>query len=147
MSLEAQQVVTTSGGESVGPGGVASLTIGQVAYTAISSPAGEVSLGVQQAYLDMEVSIEDPTGKVKVRVYPNPLNTTAYIELWSEEIVNVDYTWSLYDLHAKMLKTGSFSDKIATVPFESLPSGVYFINVTSPTNFSTTIKLVKSDSL
>jgi hypothetical protein len=46
--INAQETITTSGGNASGSGGSVSFTVGQVAYTTNTSSAGTVSQGVQQ---------------------------------------------------------------------------------------------------
>jgi hypothetical protein len=50
INIQAQETVSTSGGNASGSGGSASYTIGQVAYTSNTSSAGTVSQGIQQPY-------------------------------------------------------------------------------------------------
>lgn len=45
--LQAQQVVTTSGGNASGSGGSVSYTIGQIVYTTNTNSNGSVAKGVQ----------------------------------------------------------------------------------------------------
>ena len=61
--LQAQQVVTTSGGNASGSGGSVSYTVGQIVYTTNTDSNGSVAQGVQQPY---EISVVTALKKQRI---------------------------------------------------------------------------------
>ena len=74
-SLQAQETVTTAGGEASGSGGTASYTVGQVFYTTQTGTNGNtVAQGVQQPFeISVVTGIPEAKGiNLSVSAYPNP---------------------------------------------------------------------------
>lgn len=81
MSVQAQNTITTTGGNSTGFGGSVTYTIGQIAYTTQTSSAGTITQGVQQPFeIFVVTSLESARDiSLQLQVFPNP--ATDYLKL------------------------------------------------------------------
>ena len=94
---QAQQSANAAGGDATGSGGSVAYSIGQVVYTANTSPSGTVSQGVQQAYEIFLIGINETELNSSLSVFPNPIldNLTLQISDYNNEKLS----FHLYDLH------------------------------------------------
>jgi hypothetical protein len=77
-----------------------------------------------------------------VRIYPNPLNATAVIEInSSKNIENLEF--SVYNLFGTLLKSAEYQNTTSIIfDKEDFKPGIYLIHITSGTKFSTWSKIV-----
>jgi hypothetical protein len=100
----AQQGVSTAGGEATGAGGTVSYTIGQVTYSNFSGNEGSINQGVQQPY---EIN-SMPAGEDKyeinpeLSIYPNP--ATDYLLLKVKDYMLGNLSYQLYDMNGRLLE-------------------------------------------
>ena len=139
--LNAQETVTTTGGEATGTGGTTSYSIGQVVYTTQEGANGSVSQGVQQPYeISTTVGIDETSIKLEMSVFPNP--TTDFLILKTEEIDGL--TYQLIDMQGKLIETNKVSINSTTIEMDKLASATYFLIVTKNNNPVKTFKIIKN---
>ncbi len=146
-TMYAQQSINASGGEADGIGGLMSYSIGQVAYTSISGAAGDISQGVQQAYLEIMVSSEDPGHKIDIRLFPNPSASYTSIDLGDHLSVSdlSAFSYRLYDLYGNHLWAQSIQTSISKVPTAHLASGMYILKVFHLNHPIKTFRFIKTE--
>ena len=80
LSLNAQETITTTGLNTIGPGGTISYSIGQVNVARNTGAGGSVFEGVQQPYIiEPTVGVGNTNINLKLASYPN--STTDHIVL------------------------------------------------------------------
>jgi hypothetical protein len=128
--LQAQQTVTTAGGNASGTGGSATYTIGQMAYiTNSSNGVGSEWQGVQQAY---EISVTTEINNTKsislqYSAFPNP--TTNIVRLKTEEINTDKLSYQLYDTNGKLIEDKILNNKETNVDMGQLEPATYILKV------------------
>ena len=138
--LQAQETVTTTGGEATGTGGIASYTVGQVVYTTATGTNGSVAQGVQQPYeISTEVGINETTINLELSVYPNP--TANYLTLKVEKTEGL--TFQLYDLQGKVITNKKVNSATTTVAMKNIQTATYFLNVVKNNQIIKTFKVIK----
>ncbi len=127
--LNAQQAITTSGGDVMGNGGSVAYSVGQVVYTVDSGSAGSLNKGVQQTYEIFPVNIEkrEKQTNISVDVYPNPSGT--YITVEIQEFNNQHLTFRLLDMQGKLIKTKPAKGRHTKINSSDLPPATYFLTI------------------
>lgn len=141
--LLAQERALSSGNSLYGAGGSVSYSIGQIDYISAGGSGGMVTQGVQQPYEIFSISVEDEQGvDLSAVIYPNP--TTEYITLSisNNNLGNVSY--SLLDMHGKIISQELVTDKIANIQLGTLSTGIYLLNVYNNNIEVKTFKIIKN---
>ena len=137
----AQETVTTTGGEASGTGGTASYSVGQVVYTTATGTNGSVAQGVQQPYeISTTVGIKETSINLELSVYPNP--TTDYLTLKVADFETLNF--QLIDLQGKIIENKKVTARNTTIKMEALPKAVYFLNITKGNQLIKTFKVIKN---
>jgi hypothetical protein len=140
----AQQAISTAGGEGIGTGGTVSYTVGQVVYTTNNGDEGTVFQGVQQPY---EISVI-PTGEDKIginpelSVYPNPAKD--YLLLKVKDYTPGNLSYQLFDMNGKLLENKKLEGYETIIQMDNLARSVYFLKVTDNDAEVKTFKIVKN---
>jgi len=143
-SLQAQETVTTAGGEASGSGGTASYTVGQVFYTTQTGTNGNtVAQGVQQPYeISVVTGIEEAKDiNLSVSVYPNPATDYLSIKVENYETVNLQYM--IFDINGKLLQTVKATGQETKIEINNLVVGNYFVKVLDNKKVIKTFKVIK----
>lgn len=142
--LQAQTVVTSTGGNVSGIGGSISYTIGQLTYTTNTGVNGSVAQGVQQSY---EISL--PTGNEEAKdfslvflVYPNP--SSDFLTLKVGNYDNEDLSYLLYDITGNLLENKKVITDQTQVPMGNLLPGTYFLKIIDSLKEIKTFKIIKN---
>jgi len=129
LSLNAQETVTTAGGEATGGGGSSSYTVGQTFFTTISGSNGSVAQGVQQPYEISVVTGIDGTESIKlnIKAFPNP--TTNFLVLSVEVDEFKEFTYQVFDISGKMLLKSIITENETIINLGSYPASTYLLRV------------------
>ena len=144
--INAQETVTTTGGEASGMGGSSSYTVGQVVYTTNTGINGSVAQGVQQPYeIYVTTGVNQTAINLEMIVYPNP--TTNYINLKvdaSTSLNNQNLSYQLFDMQGKVIENKKVTADNTIIKMEALPKATYFLKVTDNTKTVKTFKVIKN---
>ena len=142
--LQAQQVVTTSGGNASGSGGSASYSVGQVVYTTNGNSNGRVAQGVQQPYeIFIVTGIEEAKGiSLEIMVYPNPATDFIKLKIENYDVQNLRY--QLYDINARLLQDNKIVGNETDIVMSNYVSATYFLKVTDNNKGVKTFKIIKN---
>ena len=127
--LQAQETVTTTGGNGMSSLGSVSYTIGQVFYTTQICSNGSVAQGVQQPYeISVSSGIDEAKGiTLQCLIYPNPTNDI--ITLKVENIEFSALSFQLYDINGKLVENRKLESNETKIVFSNLVSATYFLKV------------------
>ena len=142
--LQAQQVVTTSGGNASGSGGSVSYSVGQVVYTKNSGTNGSSAQGVQQPYeISVITGIEEAKDiSLEIVVYPNPATVFIKLNIKNYEIENLKY--QLYDISGSLLQDNRIDSNEITISMQNLRPSTYFVKVIQGKKDIKTFKIIKN---
>ena len=127
-TLEAQQVVATSGTEHVQPGGSIAYTIGEpVINTAVSADA-VLTQGFEQpwAYIITDVGSIPPP---HILLYPNPTRHELHIDLGDAA---KDHAYEMIDAKGAKVLEGRLNDRLTTLDMQRFSSGSYVFRLFTP---------------
>lgn len=144
-ALQAQQVVTTSGGNATGGGGSVSYSIGQIVYTKNSEPgSGSVAQGVQQPYeISVVTGLEETLGiSLEIKVYPNPSTDFLKLIIMNFEPENLSY--QLYNINGNLIQSNKVESSETTISTQDLLSATYFLKIIKGNRVVKTFKIIKN---
>ncbi|MBK8806812.1 MAG: T9SS type A sorting domain-containing protein [Bacteroidales bacterium] len=143
LAVNAQQTISTTGGDAKGSGGSVSYTIGQTAYTAASSQNGSVSQGVQQAYaITVENALERTEGiKLEISAYPNPTSDYLVLRIENYDIDGLSFT--LTDVKGSLLQREVVETKETTIDMSGLTIQTYFLKVYGSEGIVKSFQIIK----
>lgn len=142
MTVSAQQSVNSSGGSFTGTGGSASISVGQIAYTALKSDSATITQGVQQVWVFQPQSVQKlKASSVQTVVYPNPVLDGLTLEITSGN--PNDCKWIFSDLQGKIISNGEFENSRAYISAESFSSGTYILSISEKNQIIQSQKIIK----
>lgn len=142
--LQAQQAVTTAGGNAAGTGGTASYSIGQVVYTTNNDMTGSLAQGVQQPYeISIATGIEE-AGSISLEfvIYPNPAAGFVILKTGNYEVMNLRYL--LFNSNGNLLENKKIEGQETTISMEMLLPATYILKITDNKTVIKTFKIVKN---
>jgi len=141
--LQAQQVVTTSGGNASGSGTV-SYSIGQIVYTKNTGTNGSSVQGVQQPYeISVITGLEEAKDiSLEIVVYPNPATDFIRLKIENHEVQNLRY--QLYDINGNILLSNKVEGQETNISMQNLKPSVYFLKVTDNNKVIKIFKIIKN---
>lgn len=145
-AVNAQSAIVSVGGDAQSNSGSVSFTVGQIAVETTTSSAGSISVaeGVQQAYEIQTVGVNNyPQIVLNAKVYPNPTENLAQLELNGFEIPEGGLKAFLYDGNGKLLQTVTITDDITSFQIGQYATGNYLLEVKSGNSSLKTFKIVR----
>lgn len=141
--LQAQQTITTAGGDGSGSGGSVSYTVGQTVYTTASGTNGSVAEGVQQPFeISVVTAIESAKSiSLEFVVYPNPATDYVVLKIGDYEVANLNY--QLYDLGGKLLEKNKIQGSETNISMQSLMPSTYFLRILDKDKVIKIFKIIK----
>ena len=142
LETNAQQDVSTSGGNASGSNGNLSYTIGQVAYTTSIGSNGSVAQGLQQAFeIQTVLGIDNFNINLQLAVYPNPTTNWLQLEVKNTDFLNLSY--QLFDLNGRVIYNQKITSKTSSIQMEELPQAIFLLKVFDGNNEIKTFKILK----
>ena len=135
----AQQVVTTSGGDMTNNAVQANWTIGETITETATTNKSALTSGLNQPTLKIETSVANIKSKINVSVFPNP----------TSQFVNIKYDGQLpikakvLSLEGTVLSVSEIKDQGFKLDFSNKANGIYIIEVTDKSGKSNTYRIVK----
>ena len=144
MVVQAQETVTSTGGNVAGSGGSVSYTVGQVLINTISGTNGTVAQGVQQPYEISVVTALENVRKITIEclIYPNP--TGGSVKLVFESFDYENLRFRLYDINGVLLQDKKVESRETEISMENLSSSVYLLKVIINNKEVKVFKIVKN---
>lgn len=144
INIQAQEAVSTSGGDAAGSGGTSSFSVGQVTYTTNTGTDGSMAQGVQQPY---EISIVTEIEEAKeislsFSVYPNP--TTNYLKINIGNYNPENLIYQMFDVNGKLIETNKISNNETRVEMNNSSRGIYFLKIINNNKELKTFQIVKN---
>jgi hypothetical protein len=140
--LSAQYNFTSGFGELKGPGGYASQSIGQIAYTTISSDSGTVKQGVIQPYqISVLSGAEREEIQLSFNVFPNPVQGELTLQIENLQTESLQYR--LFDINGRLLQNSIIRDASSLISTADLIPATYFLQVLDKDKLLKIFKVVK----
>lgn len=141
--IKAQEVISTGGGIYVTTGGSISYTIGETVTETFSGSSHVLTQGFQQSIISVTEIKEYEGLGFEIVAYPNP--TRNYVILFIGKEDKTGLYFQLYDINGKLIIQNLIVDSETKVPFDGLPAGEYFLQVTVENKEVKSFKIVKSE--
>lgn len=141
--VQAQEVISTAGGDASSSSGSVSYSIGQLVYSSSYGNSGSVAEGVQQPFEISVVSGVETVGiDLTLSVYPNP--TTDYLLLKVEGDKLSGLSYQLFDMNGKLLAEKSIADSETHVEVSGLVPATYLLRIAKNGVEVKTFKIIKN---
>jgi hypothetical protein len=137
--INAQEVITTSGGSLKNNNTVANWTIGETIIETISDINATVTSGFNQPGLKITTLAESIKSNVELSIFPNP----------TSQFVNIKYGGQLpikariLTIDGKVLSILEIKEQPSQLDFSDKKSGVYIIEITDKSGISNKYRIVK----
>jgi len=144
--LQAQETISSTGGEAAGSGGSASYTVGQIVYTSHTGTNGNsIAQGVQQPY---EISVvtgihQAESISISIFAYPNPASNFLTLSIKDYELSNLKF--ELFDVNGKLLKSKNITEDKTKIAINDLPAAVYFLKIADKEKEIKNFKIFKNN--
>lgn len=141
LGASAQHGTMATGGDAANASGSVSYSIGQIAYSSLSSAQGTVNEGVQQPYEWLVMSAPDEEADLSATLLPNPTNAGVTIQLDAPLTEPLNYT--LLDAAGRTVRSAQVTSAQFVVPMEDLRSATYTIVLATKQNAVATFRVIK----
>jgi len=145
--LQAQEAITSTGGNASGSGGTVSYTAGQIIYSTIAGANGSVAQGVQQPYEISVVSGIEDTENINLilSAYPNPTSDFLTLKIDASFTYSIQSaSYQLYDIGGKFIETKKIEDFETTISMKHLIPTIYFLKIIHGRKVVKTFKIIKN---
>lgn len=129
---QAQESANASGGDATGSGGTVAYSVGQVVYTTNTGSTGSLAQGVQQAYVILNLGINETAMNMTLTAFPNP--TAENLTLQISDYNNEKLAYQLFDMQGKLVSNGQIVAQQTFINMSSLPTATYFVYVVNQEN-------------
>jgi len=142
-TTQAQNAITTAGGDATGVGGSVAWSLGQVVYTKYTAGNGSVAEGVQQPR-EISVTAGTQTGgfNFSLLVFPNPTND--FVTLQLKYYNNENLAWQLFDFTGRLVGTNKITGNNTKIAMKQLAASVYLLKIILEKETVQTFKLIKN---
>jgi hypothetical protein len=142
---DAQQAISSAGGEITATGGTASFTVGQIDYISFTGNSGSVLQGVQQPFEIMVVTGIVPHNEITLEymVYPNPAGDFLTLRIQRDRIENLNYL--LLEMNGKIIEAQDIEKIETSISLQGYQPATYILKVFDGTKEIKTLKIVKSN--
>jgi Secretion system C-terminal sorting domain len=140
-TLNAQQVLLTSGGKATASTGSATYSVGQIAYKSFTNTTGSITQGILQPTM-VVTALDDLLYKeISCKAFPNPTTSTINLKIENRTLENVSI--QLYDLSGKMLYNQKINQTETSISTESLNPSTYLLRIRDGNQEIKTFKIIK----
>lgn len=102
-------------------------------------PFSSEKIGTFTVTLSTVLSVEESSLETMTKIYPNP--TTGIFQLQNDTNSLIDVR--IYNAVGQVVYSGEKVERITSISLESLPSGIYFMKLETPSGIVSTKKIVK----
>lgn len=148
-------VTIPSGGDAYSNAGSVAYSIGQVFYLSHSDLENSVNEGIQHAITNAseeaspvvekidpaEETKNNPAPDISVIAYPNPMTEFLIVEITNFKAEG--YSYQLFDLHGRLLKTDVLENRSTKISPNNLESAMYILKVFKQNQNIETFKIIK----
>lgn len=147
LSIKAQNNIVSSGGESTGPGGSVSYSVGQIFYTTNPGPIGSVAQGVQQPYEISVITTIEEAREINLvcTAYPNPAYDLLTLKVDASTTLEIQsLVYHLFDMNGNLLEGKKITGNETNISIGNLASATYFLKVVHGNKEVITFKIIKN---
>lgn len=140
-SLQAQEVVSTSGGHGETASGSLSWTVGETLIETITDGTKTLTQGFHQGKLTVTAIKELKVSGIELSVYPNPTNSFISVEQKTAE--QRDLLLSLFDLKGRLILQKKMAGSREAIKMQNYKPATYILKVTEGNKEIQTYRIVK----
>jgi hypothetical protein len=143
LTLNAQEIVTSSGLNASGAGGTISYSVGQVSVAQNTGTEGSVLEGVQQPYIiDPTAGLNISNIDLKLATYPNP--TSDQIILTAQDLDLENLSYQLFSSEGKVLISKVSIERTNNINLQLYPANTYLLNIYKDLTIIKSFRIIKN---
>ena len=145
VTAEAQNSISSTGGNGTGEGGTISYSAGQVVYCKYTGTNGSASQGVQQPFEISVITGLDDARLISLEftVYPNPVSDNLKLKIENYEIGNLRY--QLFDINGNILQNNKVEGNETNISTQNLLPATYILKIVKGNQEIKTFKIIKNN--
>lgn len=142
-TVHAQETVAAAGGNFSGSKGSVSYTIGQVAFTTVSSTNNSIIQGIQQPFEIFVVTAIENTSDITLKwiVYPNPTRNSVKLSIGAGDFDKMHYR--LFDINGSIILDNKIESEETEIIMSNLIPSIYLLRVIRNEKELKTFKIIK----
>jgi hypothetical protein len=127
VSVQAQEIVTTSGGYGISAGSKVTWTIGEPVTETATGTSSILTQGFNQGTLIITIIKKSDSPGLNLKVYPNPASDHIKIVVEGTDYENLKFV--LMDLNGKIIISNQFYSIEADIPVGNLVPSTYLLKI------------------
>ncbi len=148
ITLQAQQVVSTSGNHAENGSAQMSWTVGEIVTATVSSGDNILTQGFHQSRLTVTAIEEVEVPDFEISAFPNPATECIHLTLISllqspERGMWKDFYFQLYDLNGRLLMYEHIEGPETVIRMDSYIPSTYFLKIIKNNKEVRTFKIIK----
>lgn len=139
-NAQAQETLSTAGGDISGSNGSMSYALGQLVFTKNTGSNGSVNQGIQYNY-QIEATVLSAEPDVSISLFPNPVDHFLNLEL--DHLKRDDLSYRLIDLQGKIIANEKVLKRKTQIPVGKLQEAVYILHIMNQNKKVQSFKIIK----
>jgi hypothetical protein len=140
--INAQESVSSSGGNSSGSSGNVSYSVGQIFYTTVNGTTAYLSQGVEQPLeIQTVLGLDNFNVSLELSVYPNPTTDIIYLKVKESSFESLQY--QLFDINGRLIENNKISENSTIIQMDTYPEAIYLLKVIDNNKEVKTFKIIK----
>jgi hypothetical protein len=142
---DTMETINASGNDSTGSSGSVTYSIGQVFYTYIGESVFDVTQGIQQEELSINLGTTENSvePKIEISIFPNPTTDFVNVNMEGFEYENGLRSYQLYDYQGRLLKQNAIDQTDTQINLNDLSASIYILQVYADNKVLKTFKILK----
>lgn len=139
------ETINASGSDSTGSSGSVTYSIGQVFYTYIGESVYNITQGIQQEELSVNLDATENSvePKIEIFIFPNPTTDFVNVNMEGFEYQNGLRSYQLYDYQGRLLKQNTINQNETQINLNDLSASIYILQVYVDNKVLKTFKILK----
>jgi len=141
-ALQAQEVVTTSGGYGSSSSAKVTWTIGEPVTETVTGTNSILTQGFNQGDLIITIIKDPELSGLNIKAYPNPASDHLKISVGNSELDYLDYI--LFDIRGQVIKKNKLKGVQSEIPMGNLAPSTYFLKIYKNNTEIAIFKIIKN---
>jgi len=140
--LQAQEVVTTSGGYGSSASAKVTWTIGEPVTETVTGTNSILTQGFNQGDLIITIIKDPELSGLNIKAYPNPATDHLKISVGNSDLDYLDYI--LFDIRGQVIKKNKLKGVQSEIPMGNLVPSTYFLKIYKNNTEIAIFKIIKN---
>ena len=140
--IQAQEIVTTSGGYGSSTSAKVTWTIGEPVTETVAGTNSILTQGFNQGDLIITIIKDPELSGLDIKAYPNPVSDNLKISVGDSELDYLDYI--LFDIRGQIIQKNKFAGAESEISIGKLAPSTYFLKIYKNNTEIAIFKIIKN---